>query len=90
MLRSARLRAGLSSRDAAEVIGCNRNTLLHLERADRAPSVALAERVAVVYRLTEDECAQLMSVARPGVGWSSPYSRTPHRRITNDRMRYRD
>jgi DNA-binding XRE family transcriptional regulator len=69
MLGEARMRAGLRGTEAARLTGVSRQYLVRLETGQRCPSVEVAERLAVVLRLTGAEAGKLMAAAaKPGRG----------------------
>lgn len=73
MLRDRRRELGLTQPAAARQVGCHPVTIARLERGTRAPSLALATSIAATYRLDDERTRQLLAVARPYSGRSSPY-----------------
>ncbi|MBC3191657.1 helix-turn-helix transcriptional regulator [Pseudonocardia sp. C8] len=69
MLRIARRAAGLTQRDVAALMGCNRVTIARLEGGTRAPSRLFAGQLAAVLHLDNGQRAALLAGARP----TSPY-----------------
>lgn len=63
MLNRARMRAGLRGPEAAREIGISRHYMFRLETGARCPSLAVAERMAVVLKLTPGERAELLAAA---------------------------
>ena len=71
-LAQARRRLGLSQRAAADRAGISRPFLTRLEAGQRAPSVAVATRLAFVLRLSDRDRGVLLGHAQLA-GESSPY-----------------
>lgn len=69
-LRDARLRKGLSLRDAARQARVSASFLSRIEHGERCPAAIVAARLAAV--LDEDLQALLDHVANPGVGNEAP------------------
>jgi transcriptional regulator with XRE-family HTH domain len=68
MLAEARRRRGLSLRQAARRAGVTPGTIVHLEKARRAPSTAVAERIIEAYGLPADLADWLRSEAVTDAG----------------------
>ncbi|MFF7158118.1 helix-turn-helix domain-containing protein [Streptomyces sp. NPDC008139] len=83
MLANARLRARLRLREAARLIGIGHQYLLRLETGQRVPSRSVAEAVADVLRLDDDERAQLLAAALEDAGRDSPKRSIPGSPIGN-------
>jgi len=73
-LRRARLRLGLSYRQASQRAGVAHGHLCDLEHGRRAPSVAVAESIIFGYRLKPDVACRLLAEAIPDAGrsWLPP------------------
>ena len=67
-LREARLRRGLSFREAAQATGVDAGYMCHLEHGRRVPSVVTAEALISGLKLDPFEAEQLRAVALSGVG----------------------
>ena len=72
LLGRQRRRLGWSVRDAVAWTGLSRQMIQFLERGERCPSVATAEILAAVYRLSMAEGDALLAVAVPDAGRSRP------------------
>lgn len=72
MLAAARRRRGWGVREAARCIGVSPGTIVHLERARRAPSLIVAEDIIEAYRLPAADADWLRSAAVTDAGRSSP------------------
>jgi transcriptional regulator with XRE-family HTH domain len=72
MLRRARARRGLGQTEAGRLAGLSKGYLCHLENGTRTPSMAVAEVLADVLRLTLTECQQLYGTAVTDAGRSHP------------------
>ncbi|WP_405580689.1 helix-turn-helix domain-containing protein [Streptomyces sp. NBC_01092] len=72
MLRAARERAGLGQREAARRTGVSQGYLWLLEAGQRAPSAVVAEMLAAVLALTDEEREQLRAAAVDDAGRSHP------------------
>lgn len=75
MLAVARRRRGLTVREAARNVGVTAGTIVHLEKARRAPSIVVAGDLITAYRLSPAEAAMLCTEAVEGAGKDSPYKR---------------
>jgi transcriptional regulator with XRE-family HTH domain len=73
MLAGARRQRGWSLREAARRADVSPGTIVHLEKARRAPSIVVAERIIDVYRLADTEAGMLRAEAVEGAGWDSPF-----------------
>ena len=72
VLRAARVRAGRGVRETARLAGVSASYLSALERGLRCPSVPMAEALAQVLPLFDDERRVLLGAAAPGVGRGHP------------------
>jgi transcriptional regulator with XRE-family HTH domain len=72
MLAQARRDHGWSLREAARRVGVTPGTIVHLEKARRAPSLAVAEDIIAAYRLGSFDAERLRSAA-VAAGRSSPF-----------------
>jgi ribosome-binding protein aMBF1 (putative translation factor) len=72
MLRTARERADLGVRAAARRLEVSSGYLAHLEAGERCPSRTVAERLAAVLELDDDERAQLYAAAVTDAGRDHP------------------
>ena len=72
LLGRQRRRLGWSVHDAVVRTGLSRQMIQFLERGERCPSVATAEMLAAVYRLSMAEGDALLAVAVPDAGRSRP------------------
>ena len=72
MLAEARMRAGFRLREAERLLDVTHPYLLRLETGERTPSVTVAERIAGLLDLTEDERTQLLAVAVTDAGTNHP------------------
>lgn len=72
MLRAARERADLGVRETARQAGLSSGYMAHLEAGGRSPSRTVAERLAAVLELTDDERAQLYVAAVTDAGRDHP------------------
>ncbi len=72
LLARQRRHLGWSVRDAVAWTGLSRQMINALERGNRCPSVATAEMLAAVYRLSMAEGDALLAVAVPDAGRSRP------------------
>lgn len=72
MLRAARERAGLGLRQAARRAGLPPGYVVHLEGGSRCPSRTVAEQLAAVLGLDDDEQAQLHAAAVTDAGRDHP------------------
>jgi len=72
MLRAARQRAGLGVREAARQARLSPGYMAHLEAGSRCPSRTVAERLAAVLELDDDEQAQLYAAAVTDAGRDHP------------------
>ncbi|NMI57105.1 MULTISPECIES: helix-turn-helix transcriptional regulator [unclassified Streptomyces] len=72
MLRAARERAGLGVREAARRTGLSSGYMANLEAGGRCPSRTVAERLAAVLELDDDEQAQLYGAAVTDAGRDHP------------------
>jgi transcriptional regulator with XRE-family HTH domain len=68
MLAAARKARGWSIREAARRAHVAPGTIVHPEKARRAPSVVVAEDIIDVYRLNPGEAEQLLAEAVTGAG----------------------
>jgi DNA-binding XRE family transcriptional regulator len=75
VLAAARRRRRWPLREAARNVGVAPGTIVHLEKARRAPSSVVAEKIIDAYRLDPSEAAMLRAEAVQGAGWDSPYKR---------------
>lgn len=75
MLATVRRRRGYSLREAARRSGCTAGTIVHLEKARRAPSIITAWGIINGYRLDDTEAEMLLAEAVDNAGKSSPYRR---------------
>jgi DNA-binding XRE family transcriptional regulator len=75
VLAAARRRRGWSLREAARNVGVAPGTIVHLEKARRAPSAVVARNIIRAYRLTDAEEAMLWAEAVEAAGWDSPWKR---------------
>lgn len=73
MLRAARERAGLGLRQAARRAGLSPGHVVHLEVGSRCPSRSVAEQLAAVLELDDDEQAQLYAAAVRDAGRDHPW-----------------
>lgn len=73
MLAAARRRRGWALREAARNVGVAVGTIVHLEKARRAPSVVVAQSLIRAYRLNAVEADMLLAEAIEGAGKDSPY-----------------
>jgi transcriptional regulator with XRE-family HTH domain len=73
MLAAARRKRGWSLRQAARRANVTPGTIVHLEKARRAPSTVVAEEIICGYRLGPAEAAMLRAAAVPDAGRSSPW-----------------
>jgi transcriptional regulator with XRE-family HTH domain len=73
MLANARRRGGWSLRQAARRAKVTPGTIVHLEKARRAPSDVVAENIIYGYRLGAAEAEMLRSEAVSDAGKSSPW-----------------
>lgn len=73
MLRAARERAGMGQREAARKAHLSPGYMAHLEAGARCPSRTVAERLAVVLELNDDEQAQLYAAAVTDAGRDHPW-----------------
>lgn len=80
MLAAARRRRRWPLREAARNAGVAAGTIVHLEKARRAPSVVVAENIIRAYRLTPAEAAMLRAEAVEGAGKDSPFRQGGGRR----------
>ena len=72
MLADARRDRGWSLRQAGRRVGVTAGTIVHLEKARRAPSISVAEDIIAAYELP-DECAEMLrSAAVRDAGRSYP------------------
>lgn len=76
VLADARRRQGWSLREAARNVGVAPGTIVHLEKARRAPSAVVARNIIRAYHLTEAEAGMLCAEAVESAGWDSPWKRT--------------
>ncbi|MEV5611504.1 helix-turn-helix transcriptional regulator [Streptomyces sp. NPDC052225] len=72
LLRDARQRAGLTQGQTSRDAGIPQPYLSRLEAGQRVPSMAVAERLADVLRLTLPECRTLYAAAVSDAGRSHP------------------
>ncbi len=72
LLGRQRRRLGWSTLDAARWTGLCKSMITALERGSRCPSVATAEMLAVVYKLSAAETTEMLAVAVPDAGRSRP------------------
>lgn len=72
MLRLARERAGIGLRNLARQAGINPGYVTHLEAGRRCPSVAVAQRLAELLPLADDERTQLYAASVDDAGRSHP------------------
>ena len=77
VLAAARRRLGLSVREAARRADVSTGTIVHLEKARRAPSIVVAENLIDAYWLGPREAAMLRAEAVKGAGKDSPYKKNP-------------
>ena len=77
VLAAARHRLGLSVREAARRADVAVGTIVHLEKARRAPSIVVAENLIDAYWLGPNEAAMLRAEAVRGAGKDSPYKKHP-------------
>ena len=77
MLAAARRKHRWSIREAARRVNVAPGTIVHLEKARRAPSVIVAEDIIYGYRLGLAEADMLRAAAVADAGRSSPW-RPPH------------
>ena len=68
MLAAARRAGGWSLREAARRASVTPGTIVHLEKARRAPSIVVAEDIIAGYRLGFAEAEQLRAQAVTDVG----------------------
>ncbi len=73
MLAGARRRRRWSLREAGRNAGVAPGTIVHLEKARRAPSTVVAENIIRAYELAPSEAAMLRAEAVEGVGKDSPF-----------------
>lgn len=55
--KAARVNAGLRQKEVLETLGISVNTLWNWERGATSPSIAMAQRLADLYRIPLDEIA---------------------------------
>jgi len=72
LLRRQRRRLGWSVADAVAWTGLSRQMIQFLEKGERCPSVATAELLAGVYKLSAAETDALLAAAVPDAGRSRP------------------
>lgn len=82
MLRAARERAGLGMRETARQASLSAGYMAHLEAGGRSPSRSVAERLAAILELTDDEQAQLYVAAVTDAGRDHPARTATHRPMT--------
>lgn len=73
MLAQARLAQGWSFRAAARQAGCSAGMIVHLEQAQRAPSVVLARSLIGAYQLGDQDASLLLAQAVPDAGKSASW-----------------
>nr|WP_238427018.1 helix-turn-helix transcriptional regulator [Streptomyces adustus] len=76
-LRAARERAGLGVRETARRAWVSGGYLSNIEAGDRCPSLWVAERLADVLHLDDDERQQLLAASVTDAGWNSPWRAGP-------------
>lgn len=74
VLAAGRRRRGWSLREAARSIGVAAGTIVHLEKARRAPSAVVAANIVDAYELDPGEAAMLLDQAVEGAGKDSPFA----------------
>ena len=72
MLGRARMRAGFRLREAERLLNMKHPYLLRLESGERVPSKTVAERLALLLGLDEDERATLLAAAVDDAGRDLP------------------
>lgn len=72
ILRLARERAGVGLRNLARQAGIDAGYVTHLEAGRRCPSAAVAQRLAELLPLTDDERTQLYAASVDDAGRSHP------------------
>jgi transcriptional regulator with XRE-family HTH domain len=75
MLAGARRERGWSVREAARRANVTAGTIMHLEKARRAPSTVVAKAIIYGYDLAFDEAEMLRAEEVPDAGRSSPWKR---------------
>ncbi|WP_367326356.1 helix-turn-helix domain-containing protein [Streptomyces sp. HUAS ZL42] len=73
MLRAARERAGLGVRETARGAGLSSSYVTYLEAGARCPSRTVAQRLADVLSLNEQERSQLYAAAVTDAGRDHPW-----------------
>lgn len=73
MLTAARKAHRWSLREAARRVGCTPGSIVHWEAGRRAPSAYYADRLIMVYDLSDDDAEELWAEAVPDAGLSSPW-----------------
>ncbi|MGW3846888.1 helix-turn-helix transcriptional regulator [Streptomyces fagopyri] len=73
LLRAARERAGLGLRQAGRLAGISGGYLANLEAGARCPSRSVAERLADLLLLDDEEREQLRAAAVTDAGRDSPW-----------------
>jgi DNA-binding XRE family transcriptional regulator len=79
MLKMYRLLRGWSVSEASRRTGVSRRMIGLLERAQRRPSLPLAEALIAGYGIRPEHAAIIRAIALPNVGRDSPYRTGRHR-----------